>query len=49
MTTSKTNAPLKRLIGELKEELECDFEAYERKKKKLRLLEEAYELQKFAY
>jgi len=44
MTTSKTNAPLKRLIGELKEELECDFEAYERKKKKLRLLEEAYEL-----
>jgi hypothetical protein len=44
ITTSKINAPLKRLIEELKEELRCDFDAYERKKKKLRLLEEAYEL-----
>ena len=42
-TTEKHNTYLKRLIQELKDEIKEDEERLERKRKKLKLLQDAYE------
>lgn len=43
-TTEKYNTSLKRLIQELKDEIKEDEVRLERKRKKLKLLQDAYEL-----